>query len=124
DSPRRTVGRDELRDLWRQPVPWWNQHVDQPACRTNHGDNLLPRQRGSARFREPLYRDLRRDVRPRGREGFRSTGRGGRRHRGGLDMSNVLDLTDQTLFLAERAASTTNVLQCIWVYDRGVDMDG
>ncbi|BAX93403.1 hypothetical protein [Mycobacterium shigaense] len=39
-------------------------------------------------------------------------------------MSNVLDLTDQTLFLAERATSTTNVLQCIWVYDRGVDIDG
>jgi hypothetical protein len=39
-------------------------------------------------------------------------------------MTNVLDLTDQTLFLGERATSTTNVLQCIWVYDRGVDIDG
>jgi hypothetical protein len=39
-------------------------------------------------------------------------------------MSNVLDLTDQTLFLSERATSTTNVLQCIWVYDRAVDIDG
>lgn len=39
-------------------------------------------------------------------------------------MTNVLDLTDQTLFLGERATSTTNVLQCIWVYDRGVDLDG
>lgn len=38
-------------------------------------------------------------------------------------MSNVLDLTDQTLFLGERATETTNVLQCIWVYDRPVDMD-
>lgn len=38
-------------------------------------------------------------------------------------MSNVLDLTDQTLFLGERATETTNVLQCIWVYDRGVDID-
>jgi len=39
-------------------------------------------------------------------------------------MSNVLDLTDQTLFLGERATETTNVLQCIWVYDRAVDLDG
>ena len=38
-------------------------------------------------------------------------------------MSNVLDLTDQTLFLGERARETTNVLQCIWVYDRAVDID-
>src|ERR1700753_365559 len=38
-------------------------------------------------------------------------------------MSNVLDLTDQTLFLGERATETTNVLQCIWVYDRAVDVD-
>lgn len=38
-------------------------------------------------------------------------------------MSNVLDLTDQTLFLGERATETTNVLQCIWVYDRTVDID-
>ncbi|SPM42001.1 hypothetical protein MNAB215_4219 [Mycobacterium numidiamassiliense] len=39
-------------------------------------------------------------------------------------MSNVLDLTDQTLFLSERATSTTNVLQCIWVYNRAVDIGG
>jgi diacylglycerol O-acyltransferase / wax synthase len=39
-------------------------------------------------------------------------------------VSNVLDLTDQTLFLGERATQTTNVLQCIWVYGRGVDIDG
>lgn len=39
-------------------------------------------------------------------------------------MTNVLDLTDQTLFLGERATATTNVLQCIWVYDHGVDIDG
>jgi diacylglycerol O-acyltransferase / wax synthase len=38
-------------------------------------------------------------------------------------MDNVLDLTDQTLFFAERATQTTNVLQCIWVYDRGVDIE-
>ena len=39
-------------------------------------------------------------------------------------MSNVLDLTDQALFLSERATSTTNVLQCIWAYDRAIDIDG
>ena len=39
-------------------------------------------------------------------------------------MSNLLDLTDQTLFFAERATQTTNVLQCIWMYDDGVDIDG
>ncbi|CQD20246.1 Fatty acyl-AMP ligase FadD28 and polyketide synthase [Mycobacterium lentiflavum] len=39
-------------------------------------------------------------------------------------MSNVLDLADQTLFLGERATATTSVLQCIWVYDRAVDVDG
>ncbi|OBI38848.1 hypothetical protein [Mycobacterium sp. E2238] len=39
-------------------------------------------------------------------------------------MNNLLDLADQTLFLGERATSTTSVLQCIWVYDRAVDMDG
>jgi diacylglycerol O-acyltransferase / wax synthase len=38
-------------------------------------------------------------------------------------MTNVLDLTDQTLFLGERATETTNVLQCIWVYDRAVDIE-
>ena len=39
-------------------------------------------------------------------------------------MSNVLDLYDQTFFIGERATGTTNMLQCIWVYDRGVDIDG
>jgi hypothetical protein len=39
-------------------------------------------------------------------------------------MSNVLDLADQTLFLGERATATTNVVQCIWVYDRAVDIGG
>lgn len=39
-------------------------------------------------------------------------------------MSNVLDLADQTMFLGERATATTSVLQCIWVYDRAVDVDG
>ena len=39
-------------------------------------------------------------------------------------MSNVLDLADQTLFLGERATGTTSLLQCIWVYDNAVDIDG
>lgn len=39
-------------------------------------------------------------------------------------MSNVLDLADQTLFLGERATGATSLLQCIWVYDRDVDLDG
>ncbi|OBH93114.1 hypothetical protein [Mycobacterium sp. E2733] len=39
-------------------------------------------------------------------------------------MSNVLDLADQTLFLGERATATTSVVQCIWVYDRAVDIGG
>lgn len=39
-------------------------------------------------------------------------------------MSNVLDLADQTLFLGERATGTTSLVQCIWVYDRPVDIDG
>ncbi|MCV7428652.1 hypothetical protein [Mycobacterium montefiorense] len=39
-------------------------------------------------------------------------------------MSNVLDLADQTLFLGERATATTSVLQCIWVYEHAIDIDG
>ncbi|OBF72250.1 hypothetical protein A5750_17520 [Mycobacterium sp. 852002-51613_SCH5001154] len=39
-------------------------------------------------------------------------------------MSNVLDLADQTLFLGERATATSSVVQCIWVYDRAIDIDG
>ncbi|WP_018599917.1 hypothetical protein [Mycobacterium sp. 155] len=39
-------------------------------------------------------------------------------------MSNVLDLVDQTAFLGERATGATNLLQCVWVYDRAVDVDG
>lgn len=39
-------------------------------------------------------------------------------------MSNVLDLADQTLFLGERATGATSLLQCVWVYDRAVDVDG
>lgn len=39
-------------------------------------------------------------------------------------MSNVLDLADQTLFLGERATGATSLLQCVWVYDRAVDIAG
>jgi hypothetical protein len=39
-------------------------------------------------------------------------------------MSNVLDLVDQTVFLGERATGATSLLQCVWVYDRGIDLDG
>jgi hypothetical protein len=39
-------------------------------------------------------------------------------------MSNLLDLVDQTVFAGERATGTTNLLQCVWVYDRSVDIDG
>ena len=39
-------------------------------------------------------------------------------------MSNVLDLVDQTIFRVERAAGVTNLIQCVWVYNRPVDIDG
>ena len=39
-------------------------------------------------------------------------------------MSNVLDLVDQTFFRVERAAGVTNVIQCVWVYNRPIDIDG
>jgi hypothetical protein len=39
-------------------------------------------------------------------------------------MSNILDLVDQTAFVGERATGTTNLLQCVWVYDRAIDIDG
>lgn len=39
-------------------------------------------------------------------------------------MSNVLDLYDQTTFAGERATGTTNMLQCVWVYDRALDTEG
>lgn len=38
-------------------------------------------------------------------------------------MSNVVDPLDQTFFAGERATGTFNVLQCVWVYDRGVDIN-
>ncbi|MGA9678010.1 MAG: wax ester/triacylglycerol synthase domain-containing protein [Mycobacterium sp.] len=39
-------------------------------------------------------------------------------------MSNVLDLYDQTYFSFERATGTTTLLQCFWVYNRAIDIDG
>jgi hypothetical protein len=39
-------------------------------------------------------------------------------------MNNVLDLFDQTVFVGERATGATNLLQCVWVYHRGIDLDG
>lgn len=39
-------------------------------------------------------------------------------------MNNVLDLVDQTVFLGERATGATSLMQCVWVYDRAVDIDG
>ena len=39
-------------------------------------------------------------------------------------MTNILDLADQALFLGERATGVTSVIQCIWVYDRAIDVDG
>ncbi len=39
-------------------------------------------------------------------------------------MSNVLDLVDQTIFRVERAAGVTNLIQCVWVYNSAIDIDG
>ena len=39
-------------------------------------------------------------------------------------MSNILDLVDQTFFLGEQATGVTAVLQCVWVYNNAIDIDG
>jgi hypothetical protein len=39
-------------------------------------------------------------------------------------VSNVLDLVDQTVFLGEQATRATSLIQCVWVYDRAIDVDG
>ena len=39
-------------------------------------------------------------------------------------MSTVLDLFDQTVFVGERATGATNLLQCVWVYNGAIDIDG
>jgi hypothetical protein len=38
-------------------------------------------------------------------------------------MSNVIDLVDQVHFLGEQATGTSNVLQCVWVYNRTIDIE-
>lgn len=44
--------------------------------------------------------------------------------KGTEEMTNILDLADQALFLGERATGAISVIQCIWVYDRAIDVDG
>ena len=44
--------------------------------------------------------------------------------KGTEEMTNILDLADQALFLGERATGATSVIQCIWVYDRAIDIGG
>jgi hypothetical protein len=39
-------------------------------------------------------------------------------------MSNVIDLVDQIHFVGEKATGTSTVLQCIWVYNRAIDIEG
>jgi hypothetical protein len=39
-------------------------------------------------------------------------------------MNNALDLFDQTFASLERAAGVLGLLQCVWVYDRAIDIDG
>ncbi|MEU6580361.1 hypothetical protein [Nocardia sp. NPDC046763] len=39
-------------------------------------------------------------------------------------MSNVLDPFDQTAFRFERATAMTSLIQCVWMYNRTVDIDG
>jgi hypothetical protein len=39
-------------------------------------------------------------------------------------MSNVVDLIDQSAFRGERATGATNLLQCVWAYNRAIDIDG
>src|SRR6187200_1395689 len=44
--------------------------------------------------------------------------------KGQKEMDTMLDLTDQLVFLGERATGATSLLQCVWTYDRAIDMDG
>ncbi|OBA77022.1 hypothetical protein A5641_19870 [Mycobacterium sp. 1554424.7] len=39
-------------------------------------------------------------------------------------MSNTLDLFDQTFSSLDRATGVLGVLQCVWVYDREIDIEG
>lgn len=47
-----------------------------------------------------------------------------RRARSTVRMGNLLDLLDQTTFDLDRVSGFTTVLQCFWVYDRPVDING
>jgi hypothetical protein len=40
------------------------------------------------------------------------------------EMSNTLDLFDQTFSTLDRATGVLGLLQCVWVYDREIDSDG
>lgn len=44
--------------------------------------------------------------------------------KGNEEMTNVLDLVDQTVFLGEQATGATSAIQCMWIYDQAIDMDG
>jgi hypothetical protein len=44
--------------------------------------------------------------------------------KGQEEMTTTLDLTDQLVFLGERATGATSLLQCVWTYDRDIDMEG
>ncbi|TMS53799.1 hypothetical protein E0T84_10880, partial [Mycobacterium sp. DBP42] len=39
-------------------------------------------------------------------------------------MGNVLDLLDQTMYDINQATRSNTLLQCVWVYDRPIDIDG
>src|ERR1700722_20220922 len=39
-------------------------------------------------------------------------------------MNNTLDLFDQTFSSLERATGILGLLQCVWVYDHDIDVDG
>ncbi len=39
-------------------------------------------------------------------------------------LDNLLDLVDQTVFGFERATGATALFQCVWVYNRAIDIDG
>jgi hypothetical protein len=39
-------------------------------------------------------------------------------------MSNVLDLMDQSAFRGEQATRTANLVQCVWAYNRAIDIHG
>src|SRR6185437_9050957 len=39
-------------------------------------------------------------------------------------MNNVLDPADQGIFLTEQAINAAAIVQCAWVYNRAIDLDG